>query len=149
MLWLMTTFSLGIIHRWQDVRGWWIGRCSRPSHEPEVRHGGRHLDTSDPSTGSILRVVNHHPSTYDIPTLVLFRSEAEQVVEHELIKSLSDFKQVMVAPSPPHTQQFTSSVKKSIVERLIVTQNFSHHTRTKVNFQKSIVKIARDMLTKK
>jgi hypothetical protein len=71
------------------------------------------------STDSIPRVVNHHPSTKDIPTPMLLRSEAEQLIGHELINVLDDFKQLMVAPLPPHVQQFTSSVKKARMERLM------------------------------
>jgi hypothetical protein len=87
--------------------------------------------------------------TDDILTPVLFRRKVEQLVGHELIKFLSDIKQLMVAPPPPHTQQFTSSVKKLIVECPVVTRSFSHHSRNKVNFQKTVVNVVHDMMTKK
>jgi hypothetical protein len=62
---------------------------------------------------------------------------------------LSDFNQLTVAPSPPHTQQFTSSMKISIVECPIVTWSFSHHERNKVNYWKSVIKVVYNMLIKK
>jgi hypothetical protein len=80
---------------------------------------------------------------------VLPRNEVEQLVGQELINTLRDFKQLTVAPSSPHSQQFTSSVEKSLVEHLGVAQNFNHHQKIKVKARKSIVKVVRDMLTKK
>jgi hypothetical protein len=56
---------------------------------------------------------------------------------------------MMVAPSSPHSQQFTSSVEKSLVEHLGVTQNFNHHERTKVKARKLVVKVVHDILAMK
>jgi hypothetical protein len=44
------------------------------------------------SADSTMQVINDHPSTEDILTPVLPRGEAEQLVDHELIKALRDFK---------------------------------------------------------
>jgi hypothetical protein len=46
-------------------------------------------------------VANQNPSDGEIDSPVLLRSEAEQLVGQELIKTLSDFKQLEPAPSPP------------------------------------------------
>jgi hypothetical protein len=91
---------------------------------------------------------------------VLLRSEAEQLVGQELIKTLSDFKQLEPAPStppPPPTQQSNPHVKISNVEHPvdtdvklpINTQSFSHHQKTKLKCQKPVVMVVRDMLIKK
>jgi hypothetical protein len=79
----------------------------------------------------------------------MLRSEAYQLVNQELIKALSDSKQLAAAPSPPKTQQPIPSVNISDVERPVDTQSCSHHRKTKLNCQKPVVKVIRDMLTKK
>jgi hypothetical protein len=48
-------------------------------------------------------VANQNPSDGEIDSPVLLRSEAEQLVGQELIKTLSDFKQLEPAPSPPNS----------------------------------------------
>jgi hypothetical protein len=55
----------------------------------------------------------------------------------------------MIAPLSPHTQQFTPSVKKSIVEHPMDTLSFHHQQRTKIKSQKPVVKVVHDILTKK
>jgi hypothetical protein len=79
----------------------------------------------------------------------MLRSEAYQLIDQELIKALSDSKQLAAAPSPPKTQQPIPSVNISDVERPMDTQSYSHHRKTKLNCQKPVVKVVRDMLTKK
>jgi hypothetical protein len=50
-------------------------------------------DSSIPPLANLTpHVINHHHSTEDILTPALSRSEAEQLVGHELIKALRDFK---------------------------------------------------------
>jgi hypothetical protein len=44
------------------------------------------------STDSNPCVVNHHPSMKDIPTPMLLKSKAEQLVGHELFKALGNSK---------------------------------------------------------
>jgi hypothetical protein len=61
------------------------------------------------------------------------RSETEKLVGQELIKALSDFKQLAVAP-------FSSNGD---------TRSFICHRRTKINYRKPVVKVVQDMLTKK
>jgi hypothetical protein len=83
----------------------------------------------------------------DISTPVLLRSEVEQLVRQKLTKALSDFNQLTIAPLSPHTQQFTSYVKKSIVEHPVDTQNFNQ--RIKIKSHKLVNKVIRDLLTNK
>jgi hypothetical protein len=51
------------------------------------------------------------------------------------------FKQLVVAPLSPHTQQFNSSVKQSFVERPVDTHNFDRHRRSKIKYRKPAVKV--------
>jgi hypothetical protein len=108
-------------------------------HRPGTKEG-----TSTPSC-----VGNRHPSTKEIHSPLLLRSEAEQLVDEELIKALSDFKQQAVAPSSPQTQHHNPVVKVSDVKCPVDTQSLSHHQKTKLKCQKPVVKVVRDMLTKK
>jgi hypothetical protein len=105
--------------------------------------------STPPSTDLTPQVVRHHPSTEDTLTPMLLRSESEQLVGQEFIKALSDFKQLTVTPLSLQTQQFTSSVKKSIVECPVETRSFHHQQRTKIKSQKPVVKVVYDMLIKK
>jgi hypothetical protein len=104
--------------------------------------------STPPSTDSTPQVARHDASTEDIPSPVVLRSEGEQLVGQELIKALSDYKQLMVTPVSPHTQQFTSLVKKSIVVHP-VARTLHHHQRAKIKSWKPLVKIVGDMLIKK
>jgi hypothetical protein len=65
------------------------------------------------------------------------------------MKALSSFKQWVTTPSSPQTQQPKPLVKVSDVERPMDTQRFSHHRKTKSKCRKSVVKVARGMMTKK
>jgi hypothetical protein len=105
--------------------------------------------STPPTTNSTPQVARNHTSTEDIPTPVLLRSEVEQLVEQELIKSMSDYKQLTVAPISPYTQQFTSYVKKSVVVRPVYARSFHRHQRTKIKSWKTIVKVVCDILTNK
>jgi hypothetical protein len=80
---------------------------------------------------------------------MLLRSEAEQRVGHELINVLGDFKQLTVPSLSLHTQLITSSVEKSTLERPVDNQSFSHYQRIKIKSCKPVVKVVRDILTKK
>jgi hypothetical protein len=73
-------------------------------------------------TSTIQCVVSCLPPTEEIHSLVFLRSEAEQLVGQELIKALSDFKQLAVAPLSPQAHQLYSHVKESNVEHLISTR---------------------------
>jgi hypothetical protein len=94
-------------------------------------------------------VVSHIPSTEEINSPVSPRSEAEQLVGQELIKALSDYKQLVVAPFSPPAQQIYSTVKESNVKHLVSSQSFSCHQRNKIKCQKPAIKVVRDLLTKK
>jgi hypothetical protein len=61
------------------------------------------------------------PSIEEIYSSVLLRSEAEQMVERELIKALSDFKQLVVAPLSPQSHQLSSYEKDSNMEYQLST----------------------------
>jgi hypothetical protein len=63
----------------------------------------------------------------------MLRSEAYQLVDQELIKALSDSKQLAAAPSHLKTQQPIPSVNIFDVERLVDTQSCSHHQKTKLS----------------
>jgi hypothetical protein len=103
--------------------------------------------STPPSTDSTLQVITLSLKTSRPPKLL--RSEEDQWVRQELIKTLNDFKQLIIAHLSPHTQQFTSYVKKSSVGHLVDTRSFHHHKRTRIKYQKSVVKVIRDMLIEK
>jgi lipid A disaccharide synthetase len=63
---------------------------------------------------------------------VLLRSETEQLVGQKLMKALSNYKQLTLAPL---------SVKKSIVMCLVDAPSFHLHQRTKIKSQKIVVKV--------
>jgi hypothetical protein len=90
---------------------------------------------------------SRHPSAKEIHSPVTLRSEAEQLVGQELIKVLSNFKQLAVASSPLKTQQATLLVNVSDVECLLGTQSLSHHQKIKLNCQKPVVKVVQYILT--
>jgi hypothetical protein len=56
----------------------------------------------------------------DIQTPLQIRAEAEQMIGHELIKSLISFKQNAVAPLTPSILYNTSSKKEEVVVRRVV-----------------------------
>jgi hypothetical protein len=60
--------------------------------------------STPPSTDLTMQVAIHHTSMEDISTPVLRRNEAEQLAGQELIKTLSNYKQLTVRPLSPHTQ---------------------------------------------
>jgi hypothetical protein len=80
---------------------------------------------------------------------VVLRSEAKQLVGQDLIKALSDFKQMAVAPLSPHTQEFNSYVKKPIVEHPVDTRHFCRYHRTNLKCQRPVIKVVCDMLIRK
>jgi hypothetical protein len=94
-------------------------------------------------------IVCHLPPTEEIQSPMLLRSEAEQLVGHELIGALSDFKQLAVTLLSPQAQQLYSPVRNSKVEHLVSTQSFSRQRKTTINCRKPVVKVVRDLLTKK
>jgi hypothetical protein len=96
-----------------------------------------------------LCAVNLHTPTGVIHSPMLLRSEAEKLIGQELIKALSDFKQLVIAPFSPNNQECNSSVKESFVEHPMDTRGVIGHRRTKINYRKPFVKVVRDMLTKK
>jgi hypothetical protein len=108
--------------------------------------------TSTPSC-----TTSRDPSTGEIYFPMLLRSEAEQLVGQELIKPLSDFKKLEAAPLTPQTQQPNPPAKVSDVEHQVDsdvehpmdTQSIGHLQKTKLKCRKPVVKVARDMLTKK
>jgi hypothetical protein len=117
-----------------------------PPHEPHARHIWRLLlhttiDRFDPAS--------HHPFTEDISTPKLLISEEDQWVRQELIETLNDFKQLIIAHLSPRIQQFTSYVKKSSVGHSVDTRSFHHHKRTRIKSQKSVVKVIHDMWIEK
>jgi hypothetical protein len=71
---------------------------------------------------------------------MLPRSEAEQLVGKELIKALSNFKQLVVAPLSLLAQQIYSTVKESNVKHLVSSRSFSGHRRNKIKCRKLAVK---------
>jgi hypothetical protein len=78
--------------------------------------------------------VDHHTSSEDIRTPLLFRSEVEQLIDYDLIKALSNFKQSLVAPSSPSTQQSTSLEKKAVAVQREGNQSCSRQQRIKSKF---------------
>jgi hypothetical protein len=98
---------------------------------------------------SIQCTVSCIPLIEEIHSPVLFRSEVEQLVGQELIKALSDFKQLMVAPLSPQAHQLSSSEKDSNVEHLVDTWSISCQRKTKIKGRKPSIRVVRDLLTKK
>jgi hypothetical protein len=80
---------------------------------------------------------------------MLLRSEAEQLVGQELIKALSDFKQLAVTPLFPQAQQLNSTVKDSNVEHFVDARSCNLYWGIRLKCQKPVVKVVRDILTKK
>jgi hypothetical protein len=58
-------------------------------------------ESSSLSTATLQHTINNHLLTEKIETSVFLRSEAEQLVRHELIKNLGNFKQMVAAPLSP------------------------------------------------
>jgi hypothetical protein len=106
------------------------------------------LDTEG-GTSTIQCIVSCLPPTKEIHSPVLLRSEAEQLVVQELIKALSDFKQLAVPPLSPQAHQLYSPVKEFNVEHPVGTQSFNCQWKTKMNCRKPVVKVIRDLLMKK
>jgi hypothetical protein len=80
---------------------------------------------------SIQCTVSCIPPIEEIHSPVLFKSEVEQLVGQELIKALSDFKQLVVAPLSPQAHQLSSSEKDSNVEHLVDTWSISCQRKTR------------------
>jgi hypothetical protein len=74
-------------------------------------------------------VVGHLPPTEDIQSPMLFRSKADQLCGHELIKALSNFKQSMVAYLSPSTRHNKSLEKE--VAGMHPEDNQSHSRQQK------------------
>jgi hypothetical protein len=91
------------------------------------------------------------PSVEDIHTLVLFKSEDEQLVGHELIKALRSFKLSMVSSLSPSTsschQSFSNN--ETIVVHLKEIQSFYPRRKVKFKSMKSGFKVICNLLTKK
>jgi hypothetical protein len=107
--------------------------------------GGELLPPS--STATPQHTVNNHLLTEEIQTLEFLRSEAEQLVGHELIKNLGKFKQMVAAPLSP--RQNSSFEKKSIVLCPQGSQSFSLNRKIKNKSQARAFKVVCDMLMKK
>jgi hypothetical protein len=73
------------------------------------------------------------------------RSEADQLIVHALIKSLSSFKQNEIAPLSPSILYNSSSEKEVVV----VSKTGNQGCNRKLLFRKPNIKVIRDLLTKK
>jgi hypothetical protein len=93
-------------------------------------------------------VVDHHPSIEDVKTPVIFRGEAEQLLEFELIKAMSNFKHPLVAPSLLSTQQNNFLEKKAFEMHPEGNQSCSRQQKNKIKSQKPGVKLIQEMLSK-
>jgi hypothetical protein len=81
------------------------------------------------------------PPFEEIHSPLLLKSEAEQLVGQELIKALSDFKHLLVAPLSPQAHQLSSFEKDSNVEHLVNTQSISSQRKTKLKGQKPSIQV--------
>jgi hypothetical protein len=72
----------------------------------------------------------------------------EQLIGFELIKAMSNFKHLLVAPSLLTTQQNNSLEKKAFEVHLEGNQSCSQQQKNKIKSQKPGVNMIRDMLTK-
>jgi hypothetical protein len=81
------------------------------------------------------------PPFEEIHSPLLLKSEAEQLVGQELIKALSDFKHLVVAPLSPQAHQLSSFEKDSNVEHLVNTQSISSQRKTKLKGQKPSIQV--------
>jgi hypothetical protein len=77
-------------------------------------------------TSTPMCVASRYPLAEEIHSPVMLRSEAEQLIGQELINTLSVFKQLAVAPSPPKTQQSNQPVKAYDMKYTGDSQSFSH-----------------------
>lgn len=92
------------------------------------------------------------PSTQsldDIQSPLIIRSEAEQLTGHELIKALSSLKHDEIAPIPPSTMQNKSSNNEAIFASPEDNQCNNQNSKLKIESQKPVFKMVRDVLTKK
>jgi hypothetical protein len=84
----------------------------------------------------------------DIQTPLMIRSEAEQSIGHHLIKALGIFNQNVVAPLS--SSNLHTSVGKEVVSvSMRGNHRRSRKSKFKIKTQKPVVKVTRDMLTKK
>jgi hypothetical protein len=65
-------------------------------------------------------------------------------VGQELIKALSDFKQLVVTPLSPQAHQLFSFMKDSNVEYLMGTRSINCQWKTKIKGQKPFVRVIED-----
>jgi hypothetical protein len=84
-------------------------------------------------------------SMADTQTPLQTRSEADQLIVHALIKSLSSFKQNEIAPLSPSILYNSSSEKEVVV----VSKTGNQGCNRKLLFRKPNIKVIRDLLTKK
>jgi hypothetical protein len=87
-------------------------------------------------------------SLQDIQSPMLFRSEAEQLCGHELLKALSNFKQSTVASLSPSIQQNKLLEKEGVGMHPEDNQSHSRQQNIKIKSRKSEFKVLRDMSTK-
>jgi hypothetical protein len=84
-------------------------------------------------------------SLQDIQSPMLFRSEAEQLCGHELLKALSNFKQSTVASLSPSIQQNKLLEKEGVGMHPEDNQSHSRQQNIKIKSRKSEFKVLRDM----
>jgi hypothetical protein len=89
-----------------------------------------------------------HPFA-DIQTLVMFRSENDQLVGHELIKALSIFKLSLVPPLSPSSRHESPPNINAIVVHPKSNQSHFRQKKFKFKSRNPGFKLIRDMLINK
>jgi hypothetical protein len=80
---------------------------------------------------------------------MIFRSEEEQLIGHELIKDLRNLKLSTVPPMSPSSRHETLSNNEAFVVHLKGNQSYDRQQRLKIKSRKWSFKLVCDMLTKK
>jgi hypothetical protein len=89
------------------------------------------------------------PLIEDVQTPVMFRSEDEQLVRHNLFKALRNFKLSLVSPLSPSNHHESSSNNEAIVLHLKGTHSCYPWRKVKLKSRKTCFKVVQDLLTKK
>jgi hypothetical protein len=92
---------------------------------------------------------NFPPPFEDIYTLVMVRSEEEQLVGYELIKALRNLKLSMVPHLSLSNRHESPSNNETIVVYLNGNQSYRRQKKVKIKSRKSGFKVVRNMLTRK
>jgi hypothetical protein len=104
---------------------------------------------ANPLPTTLSSCLSNLPLIEDVQTPVMFRTEEEQLVGHELIKALRNFKLSPVSPLSPSNRHESSSNNEAIVVHPKRTQSCYPQRKIKFKSKKPGFKVLWDLLTKK